>query len=222
VGPDDGAHAAIEVEAHGVLLGRDLAVEVDEPDRRQRLGALVEQPIRLDERVVERLHERPADEVHDGEVRSVERLVDPPAAARDAVRAVVERPEDPLLAFEDRVDLALVPDVVPGRDDVDAGIEQRPGGRFGQPGAARDVLAVRDDEVDPALVAQASELALDRLPTWLADDVADEQDATGAGPARRVAVGRRAETGPTGLGRPGLGGHRSPATSRTRPRGSRG
>ena len=39
VGPDDDADPAVEVQAQGVLLRGQLAVEVDQADRRQRLRA---------------------------------------------------------------------------------------------------------------------------------------------------------------------------------------
>ena len=73
---------------------------------------LVEQPVGVGERVVDRLHVGAALEVDHRELGAVERVVDAPAAARDLVRAVVERPQDALARVEVRVDLALVPDVV--------------------------------------------------------------------------------------------------------------
>ena len=87
------------------------------------------------------------------------RLVRAPAAARDLVRAVVERPQDAVVRLEERVDLALVPDVVAGRDDVDAVREEGLGGGRRQAHAAGDVLAVGGDEVDAALLAQAGQRA---------------------------------------------------------------
>src|SRR6267378_1421973 len=72
------------VQPEGVLLGGELAVEVDDPDRRQRLRRLVEEDVGVGERVLDRLHVRPALEVDDGDVRAVEGLVDPPPAAGDA------------------------------------------------------------------------------------------------------------------------------------------
>ena len=83
--PDDGADPTVEVEPEGVLLGRQLAVEVDEADRRQRLRRLVEERVGVRERVLDLLHVRPALEVDDRELRPVERVVHAPAAAGDAV-----------------------------------------------------------------------------------------------------------------------------------------
>ena len=82
VRPDDGADPAVEVEPEGVLLGRQLAVEVDEPDRRQRLRRLVEQRVGVGERVLDRLHVRPALEVDDRELGAVERVVRRPSRGR--------------------------------------------------------------------------------------------------------------------------------------------
>ena len=75
VRPDDDAHPPVEVQPERVLLARQLAVEVDEPDRRQRLARLVEQPVGVRERVLDRLHVRPALEVDDRDLGPVERLV---------------------------------------------------------------------------------------------------------------------------------------------------
>ena len=145
------------------------------------------------ERVLDLLHVRPALGVDDGDVRTVERVVDAPAAARDAVRAVVERPQDPVVGLQVRVDLALVPDVVARGDHVDAGAEDRVGRGRRQAHPAGDVLAVRGDEVDPALLAQPRQHLLDGHATRLADHVADHQHAAAppAAAARRRSAGCR-------------------------------
>jgi hypothetical protein len=68
---DDHAHPPVEVQAERVLLGRQLAMEIDKADRRQRLGRrrLVEQRVGVGERVIDGLHVRPALEVDDRDVR---------------------------------------------------------------------------------------------------------------------------------------------------------
>ena len=192
--PTTTRHPTVEVQAQRVLLGRDLAVEVDQADRRQRLGRLVQQAVGVGERVLDLLHVGAALEVDHGQLVAVERVVHAPAAPRDLVGAVVERPQHPFARLEERVDLALVPDVVARRDDVNAGLEQRLGGRRREPHPAGDVLAVGGDEVDPPLVADPRQRLLDRDPPGLPDDVADHQDPGGAVRARRVAVGRIAQT----------------------------
>src|SRR5689334_191875 len=93
VGARDEADPPVQIEAQRVLLGRQLAVEVDEADRWERLRRLVEEPVRVREGVLDLGHVRAALQVDDGDVAAVERLVGAPATARDLVGAVVERPE---------------------------------------------------------------------------------------------------------------------------------
>jgi hypothetical protein len=64
---------------------------------------------------------------------------------------------------------------------------------------AGQVLAVRGDEVDPPLGADPGQDLLDGQAAGLPDDVADEQDATGARRPRRGSVGRVAEDRPADL-----------------------
>jgi hypothetical protein len=170
-------------------------MEIDDPDRRQRFRRLVEQRVGVSEGVLDRQHVGPALEVDDRDLGPVEGVVDPPAPARHPGRPVVERSKDPLRALEEWVDLPLVPDVVAGRDDVDPGGQDRLGGRWGQAHPAGNVLAIRRDEIDPALVAEFGQEPLDGDPTRLADEVTDHQDAARARRSRRVAVRGVAQTG---------------------------
>jgi len=160
-----------------------------------------EEAIGIREGVLNRDHVGAALEVHDRDVGTVGRLVDAPASAGDPVGPVVVGPQDPLVGFEGRVDLALVPDVVAAGDHVHAGREQGLGGADREPHAPGQVLAVGGDEVDPVGGPQLRQDPLDRLAAGLPDDVADHQD-----PARP--------------GRAGCG-HPSP-TSRIRRTASRG
>ena len=170
-------------------------MEVDEANGRQWLGRLVEQAIGIGERVLDGLHEGPTLEVDHGDVGAIHRLVGAPTAAGDVVRAVVEGTQNAIVRLEERVDLALVPDVVAGRDDVHAVRQERLGGRRGEAHAAGHVLAVGRDEVDAAFVAQSGQERLHGRPSGLADEIADHQDATGPRRAGRIPVGGIAESG---------------------------
>ena len=174
-------------------------MEVDEADRRQRLGRLVEQPVRLGERVVDRLHVRPALEVDHREVRAVERLVDAPAAAGDVVRPVVERPQDAVVLVEVVVDLALVPDVVARRDHVHAAREQRVGRRDASgPCRRRGSRRWRSTKSMPRSSRRPGRIASTASRPGLADDVADHQHAAGAPRARQRGRWRVAEANAAG------------------------
>ena len=131
-------------------------MEVEDPDRRQRIGRAVEQLVELRERRVELVHEDAAHGVDDRDLVAGIGVVDEPAAAGCLV-GVVDRAQDGAIGVEIVVDLALVPDVVAAGDDVDAAAEQLLGQARGEPGAGRDVLAVGDDEVDVQLVAQVGQ-----------------------------------------------------------------
>ena len=86
MGADHRTDTAVQVPAHGVLLRRDLAVEVEDAHRRQRLGGAVEQRVHGGERRVELVHEDAAHGVDDCHPLAVRQLVDQPAAAGRVVR----------------------------------------------------------------------------------------------------------------------------------------
>ena len=157
VGADDGADTAVEVDAEGVLLARELAVEVDDADGWQWLRCLFDQPVELRERILDGGHVGSALEVEDSHFGAVPGVEYTPTSPGDAVGAVVERPEDPFLVLELRVNLALVPDVIPRGDHVDARVEHRLGRGGGQAHAAGYVLAVGRDEVDVLLTAKTGQ-----------------------------------------------------------------
>src|ERR1035437_4679768 len=148
----DGADSAVEVDAEGVLLARQFAVEVHDTDRRQWFGGLVDEPVELGEWVLDRNHVRPALEVEDCHLGAVLGVEHAPALPRHAVRTVVERPQDAFVVLDDLVHLALVPDVVARCDHVHAGLEHRLGRGGRQAHAPGHVLAVGRHEVDPEFV----------------------------------------------------------------------
>jgi hypothetical protein len=84
-------------------------------------------------------------------------------------------PDDAVGAVEVRDDLAAPPDVVAERDRVDAAPRAAVGELRRDAHAVRDVLAVRDAEVDVELVASEAKALLDRLAARRADDVGDEE-----------------------------------------------
>ena len=157
VRPDDDADPPVEVQPERVLLGRELAVEVDQPDRRQRLGTPRRAGVGVGERVLDRLHVRAALEVDHGDVasRRARRTRPNRVPGRRACRSCAAAARDRRL--EERIDLALVPDVVAARDDVDARRQHRVGGRRREAHAAGHVLAVGGHEVDAARLAQAGQ-----------------------------------------------------------------
>ena len=104
-------------------------------------------------------------------------------------------------------DLALVPDVVAGGDDIDAQIEQVFRQRAGDAEAAGGVFSVRDHQIDGAVFHQAGQTVFDDVASGASENVADEENVHGGrlcfdGNTRKVVsrlvVGRQ-------LGRLGFG-----------------
>ena len=62
----------------------------------------------------------------------------------------VQRPQQPRVAVDIADDLAPVPDVVAGGDDVDAAVIELGADLVGDAEAVRGVLAVDDDEIEPS------------------------------------------------------------------------
>ena len=88
----------------------------------------------------------------------------------------VERPEDPGLLVQVVVGVSLLPDVVAGSDDVDAGGQQRfrVGGLDALP--IGRVLAVGHDRVGPVPVLERGQLADEGLAPRFSHHVCEKQD----------------------------------------------
>ncbi len=127
------------------------------------------------------LHEEVAGQVHDPEPHAV--ALDDAAAVARLTAEEVRRPQDPLLAVEVRVDLALAVGVVAERDHVDSMREQLVGDLRRDADAASYVLAVDDDEVERMTLAQFGQKGEQQSSSDTADEVADEQDRNGTGHA---------------------------------------
>ncbi len=209
VGPDDRRDLAVEVMAHRGLLARGLGVEVHEdgaaPLGLQR-GDLRE---RGREGVVERLHEDAPLEVDHAQLAPVGRLDHLAAAAGGAGRVVGGAQEARVGRLEVWTDLALRPDVVAAREQVDLRRQDlvRGLGRDAQP--VGGVLGVGHHQVRGEPGYEARDQPLHGLPAGLSEDVAEEEDfhvgyrAGGGGisPAGRLPV--NAGSGACGRRSPG-------------------
>ena len=167
---DDGGKPSVEVPPHRELLARGLRVPVEDAHLRRALAELRQQPIQGAEGIVLVRHEHAADRVHDESA-----LRDEPATAGIARRKVqrTERVVERVDLLEER---ALVPHVVPVRDDIGAGRSDLVRDRRREPGSTGRVLAVHDREADLALVLDAGQQRRETLPPRPPDHVADEED----------------------------------------------
>ena len=69
------------------------------------------------------------------------------------------------MAIDEADGLALVPDMVAGADDVDAGGVELVADLLGDAEAGGGVLAVHDDEIEPELASQARHMLNDDVAT---------------------------------------------------------
>jgi len=179
VGAEEGGDATVEVPAEGNFLRGGFAVEVEED---YFCGDLAEQLVGFAEGIVAGGHEDAALKVHDGIglAGGEFALVDTEAGCADGV---VGGAEDAAAAnvgvdgnghvFED---LALVPDVVAGGDDVCAEIEELFCDRRGDAKAASGVFSVDYEEVDGVGFKDVREVFADDVAAGGAKDIADKKD----------------------------------------------
>jgi hypothetical protein len=125
------------------------------------------------------VEEEGAEDVDHGQARAV-RARDDPEAAPGCERGRVRRSQDAVGRVEVGGDLGPAERVVAEGDRVDSGREQAVGQAGRDPDPVRDVLPVRDADVDPEVCAQRRQALLERLPAGGSDDIGDEQNAQGA------------------------------------------
>ena len=94
-------------------------------------------------------------------------------------RRVVDRAQQPRVAVDVADDLALVPDMVAGGDDVDAGRVELCADFVGQAEAVRGVLGVDDDEVERKVAAQRGQVFEYDVAARPADDIAADKNVHG-------------------------------------------
>ena len=105
--------------------------------------------------------------------------MDPPAGAWGPFREV-RRPQQTRITVDIGDDLALVPNVIPSRQDVDAAIVELAAETFRQAKSAGRVFRVNDNEVDRGFLPQNRHMLLDRVSARAADHVPAKQNDHGA------------------------------------------
>jgi len=180
---EHGRDAAIGEMTERHFFARRLGVKVDEDrsgiDTEPEFGEKLFEPT---ERIVERVHEKPAHQVDDKNVLPCDR-VEPPSGARGSLRKV-RRAQNPRIAVDIGDDLPLVPYVIAGGQHVDLGIVKFAAQAFGQATACRRVLRIDDDQIDRKLAAQKRHVLLDGLAARPPYHVPTKQDVHTAPQAR--------------------------------------
>ena len=187
VGTDNETDLSIKVPSEGDFFGGRLGVEIDDHNRRLCLehGQF---PGSHDERILEGCHECPPLEVQDTQWRTT-RTGDHGAPTTRNLGRIVGRTHEARFRLQELGHLALVPEMVPGGDDVDTGGKDlgRGGGR--DSGAAGGVLAIGHDVVEPEGLPEHRDPFPTRPSPGFTHDVSDEQNAhqgeVGPTPRRR-------------------------------------
>jgi hypothetical protein len=179
MGAEQRCDAAVKVPAEGYFFAGGFAVEVEQDDLG---GDFAEEFVGLAEGVVAAGHEDAALKVHDRVALAVAEfaLVEAEAwcadgvvgGAYDAAAARVRVGRDGHV-FED---LAFVPDVVAGSDDVGAEVEEFLGDGGGNAEASGSVFAVDDEEIDDVGFDDVGQVFADDVAAGGAEDVADKKD----------------------------------------------
>ncbi len=106
----------------------------------------------------------------------------PPAGTRRSL-GKVRGAQQTGVALDVLDQLALVPDVVAGREDVGAGIVQLAGQPLGQAETMRRVLRIDDHKIGGEVAPQRRQVGLDRLPPGPPDHIAEQKDVQEKAPA---------------------------------------
>src|ERR1051325_9405270 len=88
---------------------------------------------------------------------------------------IIQRPQEARLPLQQRDDFLLIPEVVAGRDDIDAAGEDFLGGLDGNPGTAGSIFTIGNHQTETVLLPQFRNEFLDRAPARLPDDVGDKE-----------------------------------------------
>ena len=176
VGADDEARPPVAEMAHGHLLGRGLAVHVDDhrvegdPQRR-----LVQGLVHGGEGVVQGVHVHPAQHRDHQHPPAARRVIGIGPAPRGPGQAgIVQGPQQPGLPLDIGERLPLVPAVVAQRQAVRPRVEQVLGGLLGDAEARGGVLRIDADEVEGQAPLQPGQVGGERVPSGLADHVAEK------------------------------------------------
>src|SRR5690606_1905122 len=137
-------------------------------------------PLEGGEGVVQRIHEQPPHQVQHHDPAAARRLIDADPAARRS-RRIVLRPEQPRIAVDEADSLALVPHVVAGGDDIDAGGVELRADFLGDAEAGSRVLAVDDDEIEGELAAQPRQMLEHHLAAGPPHQITTEQHPHASG-----------------------------------------
>lgn len=173
VGSDDSGDLAVEHPTEGDFLGSRLGMEIDNND--WGLGAKPFHGLQGEwEGVVERRHEGASLKIEDGDRGEAVLLADGEAVPRN-VGGIIQGAEESGLQGEITDDFLLIPDMIPGRDDIDAGVEEFAGNCGGNAISAGGIFSISDNEIESVAMDEFGEERFNGSAAGFADDIAYEE-----------------------------------------------
>ena len=170
---DHRRNAPVEIPSHCHFLAGQLRVKIDEADLYLgRQGG--EQRVGFSKRTIRRGHVCAPLEIENRAVDAVARLGDDHAAPGEVFN-VICRTQQPRLAGEIIVDLALVPDVIAAGQDVETVSEQVLGELRSNAESARGVFRIGDRQIDFFRRNDLFEMPRDKVPADGAENIADKK-----------------------------------------------
>jgi hypothetical protein len=171
---DDRADLAVQHSGQGDFFRSGFGVHVDNDDARLLVQARY---LRLGggKGIVEVGHKDAALDV-DHRNRAASRDLEHSGATADGARWIIERPQETRFLVQQFHDFLLVPQMIAGSHDVDAGGKDLFGGPGSDAGAAGGVLAIGNDRVEVEASAQLWDQLLNRFAARLAHDIADKKN----------------------------------------------
>ena len=172
VGADDERHTPVDEMSHRHFFARCLTVEIEQDD----IGVAAQPPGRQHfgdrrERIVERVHKQPCHQVENDDAPTARIPEFRDTTPRRALGEIIG-PQNSRFLVEMRNDIALVPHMIAGGDDIDPRrVELVADFRRDAEPASR-VFAVHDDEIYVVAFAQPGHVTGNRLAPGPADDIA--------------------------------------------------
>ena len=161
---------------HRHLFRRGVAVKIHQGRGNGAKRMRIQQRVDAAKRIVDRVHEQPSHRVDNEDRAAVGQRENAVAVAGRAGRKI-DRAQQTRIAADIRNDLALVPNVIAGGDDVASRGVEIAAIFLGDTEAMRRVLAVDDDEVERQFAAQPFHVPGDHVAAGAAHHIAAKQYA---------------------------------------------
>jgi hypothetical protein len=171
---DHSADPTIEVSAEGTFFTGCFCMKVNEDNPLIRTE-FIENCVGFPERTIKPVHKDAAFKIHHGYGKACSSLINTDASPWSPFR-IVGRPQERRLLIQANQPVTLVPNMVPGRQDIDSKVKELTDDVRCQTKACSSIFTVGDHQVDHMLINQAGQKITDKLSPGATDDVTYKKD----------------------------------------------